>query len=197
VSLSTRQRLATEADPGSGVLVYLKTPSGANSLAWVDPNGRRITESQYRILKAAECVPGTSAAPRLTNHHELVADAVKALAAEETHTGGTLGKPSGARYKTYERLKRLAAENRGTLFYTQALQQTIDDIYKYPLREGATDLLNRELKANGSDDSLAQLAMDLREDNKLSQIQNTEANRPDAQIICSLGLIAGDNDARH
>ncbi len=192
VSLSTRKREAAESDPGSGVLVYLKTSSGANSLAWVDPAGRRVTESQYRILKAAECVPGTAAEPRLPNHHKLVADAVKALAAEESHTGGTLGRPSGARYKTYERLKRLAAENTGTLFFTQALQLTIDDIYKYPLRDAATDILNRELRTNGSDDALAKVAMDLREDGKLSQIVGEDEYRPDARIICSLGLIQGD-----
>jgi len=195
VSLSTRKRLPDESDPGSGVLVYLKTSNGANSLAWVDPSGERITESQYRILKAAECSPGTPAAERLANHHQLVADAVKALAAEESHTGGTLGRPSGARYKTYERLKRLAAENRGTLFNTQGLQLTIDDIYKYPLREAATDLLNRELRANGSDDTLAKLAMDLREEGKLSQIHEDEESRSDARIICSLGLIGDSPNA--
>lgn len=189
VCLSTRERLPEEPDPGSGVLVYLKTANGANSLAWVDPLGQRVTESQYRILKAAECPPGTAALPRMSNHHELVAGAVAALAAEEAHTGGSLGRPSGARYKTYERLQRHAAATIGTLFNTQALQLTIDEIYKYPLRESAADLLNRELRANGSDDALAKLAIELRDEGKLSQIHNEEHSNADAQIICSMGLI--------
>jgi superfamily II DNA or RNA helicase len=191
VSLSTRARLPQEADPGSGVLVYLKTATGANSLAWVDPSGQRVTESQYRILKAAECAPGTPALPRIQNHHQLVADAVAILAAEEAHTGGSLGRPSGAKYKTYERLKRHAAAIKGTLFNTQALQLTIDDIYKYPLRESAVDLLNRELRANGSDDALAKLATELRDEGKLSQIQGDDQIGADAKIICSMGLIQG------
>lgn len=189
VSFSTRERRPEESDPGSGVLVYLKTASGANSLAWVNPAGQRVTESQYRILKAAECVPETPAVARLEKHHELVADAVKALAAEETYIGGTLGRPSGARYRTYERLKRHAAETKGTLFNTQALQLTIDDIYKYPLRESAVEILNRELRSNGSDDALAKLAIDLRDEGRLSQIQTDEDRGGDARIICSLGLI--------
>lgn len=189
VSFSTRQRASDEPDPGSGVLVYLKTASGANSLAWVDPDGQRVTESQYRILKAAECEPGTLAVARLARHHQLVADAVKALAAEEAHIGGTLGRPSGARYRTYERLKRHAAAMQGTLFNTQALLLTIDEIYKYPLRESAAEILNRELRSNGSDDALAKLATELRDENRLCQIKSDEHSTADAKIICSLGLI--------
>jgi superfamily II DNA or RNA helicase len=191
VSLSTRQRSPQEADPGSGVLVYLKTATGANSLAWVDPSGQRVTESQYRILKAAECAPGTPALPRQPNHHQLVADAVVTLAAEEAHIGGSLGRPSGARYRTYERLQRHAAATRGTLFNTQALQSTINEIYKYPLRESAVDALNRELRANGSDDALAKLATELRDEGKLSQVQGDDQTGADAKIICSMGLIQG------
>ena len=189
VSFSTKQRPADEPDSGSGVLVYLKTPSGANSLAWVNPSGQKVTESQYRILKAAECAPDTPAVMRLDNHHKLVAEAVRDLAAAEAHVGGTLGRPSGARYRTYERLKRHSAETQGTLFNTQALQLTIDEIYKYPLRESAVEILNRQLRANGSDDTLAKLALELRDENRLSQIQNDEHSEEDARIICSLGLI--------
>ncbi len=189
VSFSTKQRPADEPDSGSGVLVYLKTPSGANSLVWVNPSGQKVTESQYRILKAAECPPDTPAVMRLDNHHKLVAEAVRDLAAAEAHVGGTLGRPSGARYRTYERLKRHSAETQGTLFNTQALQLTIDEIYKYPLRESAVEILNSELRANGSDDTLAKLAIELRDENRLSQIQNDEHSEEDARIICSLGLI--------
>ena len=188
VSFSTRERTPQELDPGSGVLVYLRTATGANFLAWVNPSGSRVTESQYRILKAAECAPGSPAQPRIPNHHQLVADALAALAAEETHTGGSLGRPSGARYKTYERLQRHSNATRGTLFNTQALQFTIDEVYKYPLRESAADILNRELRANGTDEVLANLAIELREAGKLSQILNEDQTSLDPRIICSMGL---------
>jgi hypothetical protein len=59
----------------------------------------------------------------------------------------------------------------------------------------ATDLLNRELRSNGSDDTLAKLAMDLREEGKLSQIHEDEQSRSDARIICSLGLMGDSSNA--
>ena len=77
--------------------------------AWIGHrSGNRVTDSQYRILKAAECEPDTAAVPRLPNHHQLVGKAVKDLAEEEKTIGGGLGRPSGARFRTYERLKRYA-----------------------------------------------------------------------------------------
>src|SRR5205807_1229739 len=111
-----------EEDGNQGVLVYLKTPAGADALAWVDSAGTRVTDSQYRILKAAECQPGTAAVPRRQNHHDLVEKAVKELAAEEKTVGGGLGRPSGARFRAYERLKRYADQVKGTLFDSQQLQ---------------------------------------------------------------------------
>jgi len=60
-----------------GALVYLKTASGTDSLAWVDVQGKRVTDSPFRILTAARCMPETPAVPRLPNHNELVEAAVK------------------------------------------------------------------------------------------------------------------------
>ena len=45
---------ASEGKP-NGVLVYLRTAEGNDALAWVDKNGNSVTESQFAILKAAEC----------------------------------------------------------------------------------------------------------------------------------------------
>ena len=36
-------------------------------------DGKSVTESQFAILKAAECAPDTPALPRHERHHELVA----------------------------------------------------------------------------------------------------------------------------
>ena len=174
-----------------GVLVYLKTASGTDSLAWVDSQGKRVTDSPFRILKAAECLPSTPAVPRLPNHHELVEGAVKELAAEEKIVGGGLGSASGARYRTYERLKRYTAEVKGTLFDTLPLQRTLEDVYKYPLRSTAADILNRHMKTNCTDQSLAELAMGLREGGRLSIIEGDDEQETLAQIICSLGLVEG------
>jgi len=190
VVYSSRQ-LRPEEEGNQGVLVYLKTPAGADALAWVDGAGARVTDSQYRILKAAECQPGTAAVPRLQNHHDLVEKAVKELAAEEKTVGGGLGRPSGARFRTYERLKRYADQVKGTLFDSQQLQRTMEDVYKYPLRESAAETLNRQMKTGADDETIVRLAMTLREEARLSVIHEDGDEESETQIICSLGLIGG------
>jgi superfamily II DNA or RNA helicase len=178
------------AEPSTqGALVYLRTASGTDSLAWVDAQGKRVTDSPFRILSAARCLPETLAVPRLPNHNELVEAAVKELAAEDKIVGGGLGSASGARYRTYERLKRYTLEVKGTLFDTLPLQRTLEDIYRYPLRSAATDILNRHMKTDCTDQTLAELAMGLRETGRLSIVEGDDDQEAVAQIICSLGLV--------
>lgn len=190
VVYSTRSH-KPEEDGKSGVLVYVKASSGSDALAWVDSNGVRVSDSQYRILRAAECDPSTPAVLRLPNHHELVEKAVVDLAEEEKAVGGGLGRPSGARFRTYARLTEYAKQVKGTLFDTQELQRTLEDIYRYPLRESAAEALNRQMKSGADDETIARLAMSLREDARLSIIQEDGDEQRESQIICSLGLAGG------
>jgi hypothetical protein len=141
----------SDADQPEGVLVYVRTAQGNDALAWVDTHGNPITESQFAILKAAECEPDTPALSRHENHHELVRQGVERIASEEKSVGGQLGRPSGARFRTYERLKRYADEVKDTLFDTPELRRVIEDIYTYPLRQAAIDTLNRQLRSDISD----------------------------------------------
>ena len=94
VVYSTRPHAPAEGKP-EGVLVYVRTAEGNDALAWMDRQGKNVTESQFAILKTAECAPDTPALPRLENHHELVAQGVQLIAAEEKTVGGQLGRPSG------------------------------------------------------------------------------------------------------
>ena len=163
VVYSSRLYEATTAKP-NGVLVYLRTAEGNDALAWVDDAGNNVTESQFEILKAAECPPDTLALSRRENHHELVRKGVEFVASEEKTVGGQLGRPSGARFRTYERLKRYAEKVKGTLFDLPQLALAIEDIYRFPLLQSATDTLNRQLRTGISDDKLAELVMALRDD---------------------------------
>jgi len=170
-----------------GVLAYVRTAEGNDALAWLDKSGNAATESQFAILKAAACEPDTPALPRDANHHELVRKAVQMIATEEKAVGGQLGRPSGARFRTYERLKRYADEIAGTLFDTAQLRRTIEDIYNYPLRQVATDTLNRQLRSGISDEDLATRAIELREEGRLCIIHEEDESQ-EPRIICSLGL---------
>ncbi len=186
VVYSTRAHSPTPSEP-CGVLVYARTPEGNDSLAWIDESGKSVTQSQLAILRAAECAPDTPAIPRHDRHHALVQEGVEHLVSEERLIGGQLGRPSGARFRTYERLKRYEAEIRGTLFESPELLKAIDEIYHYPLRQSAVDTLNRQLRSGVDDHTLAALVLSLREEDRLC-IVHEEKQESEPQIICSLGL---------
>jgi superfamily II DNA or RNA helicase len=188
VVYSTKPVVVADKNP-PGVLVYLRTAEGNDALAWVDKDGKNVTQSQFEILKAAECSPNTPALPRQENHHTLVKKGVEFIVAEEKTVGGQLGRPSGARFRTYERLKRHADQIKGTLFDTPQLAKTIEEIYRFPLRQSATDTLNRQLRSGVSDEKLAELVMALRDDDRMCIVHEEEQTH-EPQIICSLGLAA-------
>ena len=171
-----------------GVLVFVRTPDGNDALAYVDKEGKSITESQLEILAAAECSPDTSAQPHHEFHHGLVEQGVKHIAREEQRVGGQLGRPSGARFRTYTRLKVYADSITGQIFDVPALHQVLDDIYRYPLRQTAVDTLNRQLRSGVDDTVLAELAIALRDEDRLCLTEDQEAASQEPRIICSLGL---------
>ena len=101
--------------------------------------------------------------------------------------GGQLGRPSGARFKTYERLKNYAEAVKGSLFDTPQLTKAIEEIYRYPLRQSAIDSLNRQLRSGISNDKLADLVIALHDEDRLCQHGgHDEVQEP--VLICSMGL---------
>lgn len=186
VVYSTRPHVPT-ADQPEGALVFLHTTDGNDALAWVDKTGKSVTESQYAILKAAECTADTPVIARHSEHHAMVSKAVKLIVEEDRSVGGQLGRPSGARFRTYERLKHYVASIKGTLFESPELLKAVDEIYRFPLKQSAVDTLNRQLKSGISDQDLAELVVGLREDGRLCRVSD-EQETVEPQIICSLGL---------
>jgi len=187
VVYSSRSWSPTPEKP-DGVLVYLKTVDGNDALSWMSKDGKSVTESQYAILRAAECQPGTPWVPRQANHHQLVQEGVKLMVKEERNIGGQLGRPSGARFRTYERLMAHAQDVKGELFDLPQLHKVIDLIYRFPLRQTATDLLNRQLRAGISNQGLAELVIALYEEERLCIVEEEEESH-EPRIICSLGLV--------
>jgi len=188
VVYSTREHKPTNEKP-EGVLVYMRTGEGNDALAWIDKDGKSATESQFEILRAAECKPDTPPVPRHESHHEMVRKGVELMVEEERSVGGQLGRPSSARFRTYERLKDYAQKVEGTLFESQELLRAIDDIYRHPLRQSAIDTLNRQLRSGISNETLAQLVIALRDEDRLCLIHEEDGESREPKIICSMGLV--------
>ena len=165
-----------------GTLVYVKSPDGNDHLAWVGPKGQTVTD-------AAECKADTPALPRTENHHELVALGLQLAVVQDKSVGGGLGRPSSARRRSYERLKRYAMAQQDTLFRDEELERALDDIYLRPLLETAADLLNRLMRSGVNDEELGEAVKSLREEGRLTFAEEDAALR-EPRVLCSMGLIA-------
>lgn len=176
-----------------GVLVYMRTAQGNDALAWMDESGNAVTQSQLTILKAAACSAETPALPRSEHHHALTQQGLAHIVREESSSGGALGRPSGARFKAFERIKRFRERTGSTrdLFvtedYVRRIDRVMEEIYRYPLYQSATDSINRQLKAGINDHQLIDLIFSLREDGRLCLIDEQDQQR-DPKLICSMGL---------
>ena len=67
------------------------------------------------------------------------------------------------------------------------LLKTLDQIYRYPLRQSAVDTLNRQLRSGIDDTRLAELVIALRDEDRLCLIHEEEQPQ-EPHIICSMGL---------
>ena len=74
------------------------------------------------------------------------------------------------------------------MFESPQLNKAIEEIYRYPLRQSATDTLNRQLRTGIEDHKLAELVLALRDDDRLCIIHDDD-HRDEPQLICSLGLV--------
>lgn len=193
VVFSSREHAPTAQRP-EGVLVFTRTQDGNDALAYVGRDGKSITESQLEILAAARCRPHDPAQPRHARHHQLVADGVRHVVAEEKRVGGQLGRPTGARFRTYTRLKAYADSIAGQLFDVPELHRALDDIYRYPLRQSAVDALNRQLHSGIDDTALADLVIAFRDDDRLCITGTDETEPGEPRIICSLGLFGAGTE---
>lgn len=175
-------------DEKQSVVIYTRTSEENDVLVRIDDKNNIIPQSQLGILKSVECLPETKPEFKISNHHELVRKGIEHIKEDEKNSGGSLGKKTGAKYRVYMRLDSYCREYEYTLFVNEALKKSIDDIYKYPLKEIAKDTLNRQLKAGISDEDLVDLVKSLRDEDKLCITNQDEMPNKEPQIICSIGL---------
>ena len=186
VIYSTRPYQSANGRP-EGVVTFVQTGQGNNSLIWLDTREKIVTESPLEILQAAQCPPDTPPAERLPQHNALVGKALEIAARDQNKVGGQLGRPRSVRRKLYDRLYDLRARTTNSLFCPPDLDKVIDEIYRYPLRQSTQDLLARRMKEAIDDEALAKLVIDLRSDSALCHVAE-DSRDADPRIICSLGL---------
>lgn len=188
------KKLEGQISTPKGVLVYMRNSQGTDALTWIDEAGNPVTQSQFSILRAAACRSDTEAIARTDDHHQLTQIGLEHIISEEKSFGGALGRPSGARFKTYERLKKYrdSIGDKRDLFVTDDLvrriERSLEEIYRYPLFQTATDTLNRQLKAGINDNQLVDLILSLREDGRFCVVDEQD-RRHEPRLICSMGLI--------
>lgn len=173
-----------------GVVVFMKTAQDNSALAWMDKNGNSVTESQYRIMKAAKCEPDTPTVEKASDHHELTAKGVSLIIKENRNihgTPGTLGSRHGIRFRVYELIKNHLDHIQGELFDTVGVRKAIQEIYENPLTEKAKAVLGQHLKLRSPAQSVAEALQVLYEDDELV-LGKHNAGNGEPKLICSLGL---------
>jgi hypothetical protein len=170
-----------------GAIVYAKTADDNDCLTWINETSDVVTQSQFEILKTVKCTIDEPALARRDSHHDLVTKAVEYINDTSTKLGGQLGKTTGARYRAYMRLDSWLTINKNTLFDTEEIKRTHEDLYNYPLTDYAKEIINRELKSGIGDEQLIELLSGLREQGTLS-IKEKDHICKEPRIICSMGL---------
>ena len=102
------------SDQPEGVLVYLRTADGNDALG-MGGSARAVASPSLSspFLKAAACATRHACRSAPRTHHEMVRQGREAHSRDEKSVGGQLGRPSGARFRTYERLKAYADASEG------------------------------------------------------------------------------------
>jgi len=95
VVFSTRAHHQNPTSP-QGILVYMRTSDGNDSLAWINRKGESVTQSQLAILNVAACPYDTPALALPEEQHDLVRQGVENILIEDRSTSGHLGRPSSA-----------------------------------------------------------------------------------------------------
>ena len=177
-------------DLPEGVVVFMRTGYGNCALAWMDKKGNSVTESQYRILKAAKCGPDTPTVDKAPEHHALTARGVELIIKENRNihsTAGTLGSRHGIRFRVYELMKNYLDHIEGELFDTSEIRNAIQEIYQNPLKEKAKAILGQHLKLKSTAQMVAETLHALYEEGDLV-LDKHEVGNAEPQLICSLGL---------
>ena len=174
-------------DPGiaEGVLAYVRTAAGTDSLVRVDTSGQPLTYSPLAVLQAAACPPETPGLPLDYRHHALVAEAASAKQANILNAAGAL---SGTRRRVYQRMSHRLSAPTGTSFTDDVLAEAVEAVHNRPLTENADRILRQRIREGIDDHDIAELLVALHRDDILCRIAPAHTGRGETHIVCSVGL---------
>lgn len=173
-----------------GAIVYGRTPDDTDVLTWIDTNGVVVSQSQLNILNALHCGPSTERTELLPNHYDLLKESIQYIQQQAQSMAGTLGKRTSVKYRLYNLLTEFQRMYTGTMFAREEINQAINDIYQYPLKERAQEKLRRELKTGADHETLVAMVLGMREEGALVLQSDDEETYTEPQIVCSLSLTA-------
>jgi len=117
------------------------------------PKAKSVTESQLTILSWHGVPTRYACTSSYPNTRSGSTWKLSSSLPRRRAFGGQLGRPSGARFRTYERSSSMPISSKGTIFLSPDLLAAIDDIYRYPLSI-AIDTANRQLRTEISNEHL-------------------------------------------
>ncbi|MBF2759350.1 MAG: NgoFVII family restriction endonuclease [Ectothiorhodospiraceae bacterium AqS1] len=183
---------AKRAKGQASTLAYIRTDSHHHFLAQVNADGDIISQSQSKVLDLLRCSPGEPRLSPATNHHELVAAAVKYVQQAKLDLSGSLGGSNNIRNRIYNKLNLHRDRWQNGLFKGEHsdvdLRDVIEGVYRYPFRESARDRLVRLNRQGASDIEIIDSVVRMwKKDELLSIPERDRSVHP--HIICSIGLL--------
>ena len=173
-----------------GVVTYIKTYNDYDVLSWYNSKGEIISQSQKKILQALACSAEEPALEPLSNHFDLVKNAVENTKTENSSVSGILGNRFSTRYRIIDLLEHYYSQP-PTLFFSeekrQLLKLAIDDIYNFQFVESTKVILGRLLRVSTNDD-IVETVLEMHKNGTLCRIDRDHDEHKDPTIICSMGL---------
>jgi len=181
------RNVSYDAGIAEGVLAYVRTAAGTDSLVRVDTAGQPLSYSPLAVLQAAACPPERPGLPLDYRHHALVAQA-EAASAKQASILSAAGALSGTRRRVYQRMSHYLTAARSTIFTDDVLVDAIEAVHNRPLTENADRILRQRIREGIEDHDIAELLVALHRDDILCRTAPALAGHGETHIVCSVGL---------
>ncbi len=175
-----------------GVVAYIKDNLNRHFLALIDREGEIISRSQHKILELLRCEATEETMQAAEDHHALVEKAVDYCRQADSTLGGQLGSENSTRHRVYKRLSDYQRKQDSMLIKDEDsddLKHAIEHIYHWPLKQTASNKLQREIKFKIKDRDLAAMLLNFWRAGDLCEVPKNTDEKPEPQIICSSGLV--------